>query len=78
MIDANMRELAFTGFMSNRGRQIVASYLTRDLGLDWRLGAMYFESVLIDHDPCSNWYVFNSYFFSIHHCYQVCMVESLR
>ena len=55
MIDANMRELAATGFMSNRGRQIVASYLTRDLALDWRLGAMYFESVLIDHDPCSNW-----------------------
>lgn len=55
MIDANMRELMSTGFMSNRGRQIVASYLTRDLGLDWRLGAMHFESLLIDHDPCSNW-----------------------
>jgi deoxyribodipyrimidine photo-lyase len=55
MIDANMRELLSTGFMSNRGRQIVASYLTRDLGLDWRLGAMHFESFLIDHDPCSNW-----------------------
>jgi deoxyribodipyrimidine photo-lyase len=55
MIDANMRELLTTGFMSNRGRQIVASYLTRDLGLDWRLGAMHFESLLIDHDPCSNW-----------------------
>jgi deoxyribodipyrimidine photo-lyase len=41
--------------MSNRGRQIVASYLTRDLNLDWRLGAMHFESMLIDHDPCSNW-----------------------
>jgi deoxyribodipyrimidine photo-lyase len=55
MIDANMRELMATGFMSNRGRQIVASYLTRDLGIDWRLGAMHFESLLIDHDPCSNW-----------------------
>eukprot|EP00946_MAST-07B_sp_MAST-7B-sp1_P000042 g42.t1 len=55
MIDANMRELMSTGFMSNRGRQIVASYLTRDLGIDWRLGAMHFESLLIDHDPCSNW-----------------------
>lgn len=55
MIDANMRELASTGFMSNRGRQIVASFLTRDMNLDWRLGAMYFESMLIDHDVCLNW-----------------------
>lgn len=54
-VDANMQELRRTGFMSNRGRQVVASYLTRDMGLDWRLGAMYFESVLIDHDPCLNW-----------------------
>jgi deoxyribodipyrimidine photo-lyase len=55
MIDANMRELAHTGFMSNRGRQIVASYLTRDMGLDWRLGAMWFEAALVDHDVCQNW-----------------------
>jgi deoxyribodipyrimidine photo-lyase len=55
MIDACMRELLHTGYMSNRGRQIVASFLTRDLGLDWRLGAMYFESVLMDHDVCLNW-----------------------
>lgn len=55
MIDANMRELYCSGFMSNRGRQIVASYLTRDMGVDWRLGAMHFESLLIDHDPCQNW-----------------------
>jgi deoxyribodipyrimidine photo-lyase len=54
-VDANMQELRRTGFMSNRGRQVVASYLTRDMGLDWRLGAMYFESMLIDHDPCLNW-----------------------
>jgi deoxyribodipyrimidine photo-lyase len=38
MVDANMRELLLTGWMSNRGRQIVASFLTRDLRLDWRLG----------------------------------------
>jgi deoxyribodipyrimidine photo-lyase len=50
-----MKELNQTGGMSNRGRQVVASYLTRDLGLDWRLGAMYFESLLIDHDPALNW-----------------------
>ena len=55
LIDANMRELNATGFMSNRGRQLVASFLVKDLGLDWRMGAEYFESRLIDYDPCSNW-----------------------
>jgi deoxyribodipyrimidine photo-lyase len=54
-VDANMRELNETGFMSNRGRQIVASFLVNDLGIDWRWGAMYFESQLIDYDVCSNW-----------------------
>nr|AWY11212.1 cryptochrome dash [Hermissenda crassicornis] len=54
-IDANMRELEATGFMSNRGRQNVASFLTKDLLLDWRLGAEWFESMLIDHDVCSNY-----------------------
>jgi deoxyribodipyrimidine photo-lyase len=54
-IDANMRELNQTGYMSNRGRQNVASFLVKDLGLDWTLGAIYFESLLIDYDPCSNW-----------------------
>jgi deoxyribodipyrimidine photo-lyase len=41
--------------MSNRGRQNVASYLARDLGLDWRLGAEHFESLLVDYDPASNY-----------------------
>lgn len=54
-VDANMRELAATGFMSNRGRQNVASYLIHDLGQDWRWGAAWFEHQLIDHDPASNW-----------------------
>ncbi|XP_005098342.1 cryptochrome DASH isoform X2 [Aplysia californica] len=54
-VDANMRELMATGFMSNRGRQNVASFLTKDLHLDWRLGAEWFESMLIDHDVCSNY-----------------------
>lgn len=54
-VDANMRELKSTGFMSNRGRQNVASFLTKNLGLDWRLGAEWFESQLIDYDVCSNW-----------------------
>jgi len=55
LVDANMRELAATGFMSNRGRQNVASYLIFDLGVDWRYGAAHFEELLLDHDPCSNW-----------------------
>ena len=54
-IDANMRELNQTGFMSNRGRQNVGSFLVEDLGIDWTWGAAYFESLLIDYDPCSNW-----------------------
>ena len=54
-VDANMREIARTGFMSNRGRQNVASYLVKDLKLDWRLGAEYFEHILIDYDVTSNW-----------------------
>ena len=54
-VDANMLELKFTGFMSNRGRQNVASYLCNDLKLDWRFGAAYFEQQLIDYDVCSNW-----------------------
>lgn len=54
-VDANMKELQLTGFMSNRGRQNVASYLTKDLGIDWTWGASYFESQLIDYDVCSNW-----------------------
>ncbi len=54
-VDANMRELLQTGFMSNRGRQNVASFLVKDLHLDWRIGAAWFESLLIDYDPCSNY-----------------------
>lgn len=54
-IDANMRELAATGFMSNRGRQNVASYLVHHLRCDWRAGATWFEHALIDYDPCSNY-----------------------
>ena len=54
-IDANMKELNATGFMSNRGRQNVASFLVNDLKLNWLMGAEYFESLLIDYDPCSNY-----------------------
>ncbi len=54
-IDANMRELSATGFMSNRGRQNVASFLVKDLKWEWRMGAEWFESLLIDYDVASNY-----------------------
>lgn len=41
--------------MSNRGRQIVASCLVNELGIDWRYGAAYFQEMLIDYDTASNW-----------------------
>ena len=54
-VNANMRELALTGFMSNRGRQNVASYFAKEWHLDWRIGAAYFEAMLIDYDVHSNY-----------------------
>ena len=54
-VNANMIELARTGWMSNRGRQNVASYLIHDLGQDWLAGAKHFENLLLDYDPCSNY-----------------------
>ncbi|WP_250432429.1 DASH family cryptochrome [Hanstruepera flava] len=54
-VNANMLELNKTGWMSNRGRQNVASFFVRTLQLDWRIGAAYFESLLIDYDVHSNY-----------------------
>ena len=54
-IDAAMLELSSTGWISNRARQNVASFLVKDLGVDWRLGAAWFEHCLIDYDVASNW-----------------------
>ena len=54
-VNANMIELSQTGFMSNRGRQNVSNYLTKELKIDWRIGAEYFESMLIDYDVHSNY-----------------------
>lgn len=54
-VDAFMRQLLHTGWMSNRGRQIVASYLINELGVDWRYGAAWFEQQLIDYDVAANW-----------------------
>ena len=55
LVDANMIELKQTGFMSNRGRQIVASFLSKNLDVDWRLGAEWFEHCLVDYCPSANW-----------------------
>jgi deoxyribodipyrimidine photo-lyase len=54
VVDAGMRELAATGFMQNRARMIVASFLTKDLLLDWRLGERHFMRHLVDGDLASN------------------------
>lgn len=54
-IDAAMLELYRTGWISNRSRQNVASFLVKDLEVDWRLGAWWFEHCLIDYDVASNW-----------------------
>lgn len=54
IIDAGMRQLKQEGFMHNRLRMIVASFLVKDLLLDWRLGEEYFSKMLIDYDSASN------------------------
>jgi deoxyribodipyrimidine photo-lyase len=54
-VDAGMRELRATGQLSNRARQNVASWLARIVGIDWRWGAAWFESQLIDFDVGPNW-----------------------
>ena len=55
IVNACIKQLNQTGFMSNRGRQWVASCLVNELGVDWRFGAAYFEQQLIDFDVASNW-----------------------
>lgn len=54
VVDAAMRQLAESGWMHNRGRMIVASFLTKDLLLDWRQGERYFMQQLVDGDPAAN------------------------
>lgn len=53
-VDAGMRELRTTGFMHNRARMVVASFLTKDLLIDWREGARWFWDTLVDADLASN------------------------
>ena len=55
LVNAIMRQLVETGWASNRGRQLAASYLVNELNLDWRYGAAFFEKHLIDYDVASNY-----------------------
>ena len=55
IVNACMKQLNATGYISNRGRQLVASCLVNELSLDWRYGAAYMEQHLIDYDMGSNW-----------------------
>lgn len=55
IIDAAMHQLNLTGWMPDVLRRLTANYFINVLKLDWRSGAAYFESQLIDYDPCSNW-----------------------
>lgn len=55
LVDAGMRELLASGFMHNRVRMVVASFLTKHLYLDWRLGADHFARHLVDGDVANNW-----------------------
>lgn len=55
LVDAFMRELFETGYMSNRGRQIVSSFLAKQFSVNWLWGAQWFESQLIDYDVYSNY-----------------------
>jgi deoxyribodipyrimidine photo-lyase len=54
IVDAGMRQLEAEGFMPNRSRLIVGSFLTKTLGLDWREGAAHFERLLVDADLANN------------------------
>ncbi|MDI1246314.1 MAG: DASH family cryptochrome [Rhodoferax sp.] len=54
LVDAAMHELLATGYLSNRLRQVVASYLIHELGCDWRAGAAWFEAQLVDYDVYNN------------------------
>ena len=66
-IDAHMRQLNQTGYMSNRGRVNCASYFVYDLKIDWTWGAAYFESKLIDYDVSANWLNWHMQAFEIYY-----------
>jgi deoxyribodipyrimidine photo-lyase len=53
-VDAGLRQLAAEGFMHNRARMVTASFLTRNLGIDWRHGLGHFDALLADADVANN------------------------
>lgn len=55
LIDASNREVFLTGYTSNRARQNVASFFSKELGIDWRIGSEWYECILVDYDVSSNW-----------------------
>lgn len=55
IVDAFMRELNETGFISFEGRRILSQFLIEELKVNWQIGAEYFQSKLVDYNPCSNW-----------------------
>jgi deoxyribodipyrimidine photo-lyase len=55
IVDAFMRELNETGFITFEGRRILSQFLIEELSVNWQIGAEYFQSKLIDYNPCSNW-----------------------
>ncbi len=55
LVDAIMHQLVNTGMCNHRSRKLAANFLIRELEFDWRKGASFFESLLADYDPCSNW-----------------------
>ncbi len=55
LVDAIMHELNATGYINNSNRQVVAGFLVKELNVDWKKGAAYFEEKLIDYSPASNW-----------------------
>jgi hypothetical protein len=55
-VDSFMRELKATGYCKHIGRLCVGWFLVSDLGLDWRMGGEWFETVLVDYEPCLNWF----------------------
>lgn len=55
LVDAYMQELNTTGYINQMARQLVATYLVKELGVSWIMGAAYFEEKLIDYCPASNW-----------------------
>lgn len=70
-IDVFMRELSITGYCNHMGRETSGWFLIADLGLDWRMGAEWFESILIDFEPAANWFNW------AYRCLPACVAKSL-